>query len=67
MVLPVAALLHVTVPIQPVAVKVAVLPVQIAELLILTFGAEGAGDVLTVKLTEFDDTLLQLFTTQIAE
>lgn len=59
-----AALLHVTVPAQPVAVKVAELPAQIVELLILTLGAEGV--VLTIKLTEFDITLTHPFSVQVA-
>lgn len=63
-VLPVAALLQVTIPVQPVAVRVAELPEQIVALLILTLGAEGV--VLTIKLTEFDAILTQLFSVQVA-
>lgn len=58
------ALLHVTVPAQPVAVKVAELPVQIVALFTLILGGEGV--VLTIKLTEFETKLTHPFCVQVA-
>ena len=45
---PLAPVLHVTVPAQPVAVKVAVSPAQIAGLLLDTVGAGGVVPVVMV-------------------
>ena len=65
MLLPVAPVLHVSVPVQPVAVKVAVSLPQMLVLLAVTVGAGGVEPV--VMVTTFDTPLVPQLFRQTAE